>query len=133
KARHRPQTVPQVDGEANVARPQRISAAAKLLSRLAALGEAAHGECAGAFKPNGVACSPIQLEEGIAVAAGAMTEIGAFGERPRGPGESPPFVQQLFKFRRAEGGIGKCRDHAGSAVAMLTEPRWLVVTNGGAP
>src|SRR5258708_39187643 len=80
KARHRPQAVPQIDGEANIARPKRVSAAAELLARLAALGCGRHGECPGAFKPNGVARSSMQLEECIAVAPGAVTEIGAFGQ-----------------------------------------------------
>src|SRR5271165_4820384 len=104
-----------------------------LLARLAALGHGSHGECPGAFKPNGVGCPPMQFEECVAVAASAMTKIRTFGQRSCDAGELATLKQEFLEFRRRERCIGKCRDHARCAVAMLTEPRRLVVSDRATP
>jgi len=69
--------VPEVHGKADIASPEGIPTSAQLIARLAALGYSSCGECTGAFEPHRVACSPMEFEKCISVAAGAMTEIGA--------------------------------------------------------
>src|SRR5262245_52653582 len=97
--------------------PQRVSPPPELIARFAALGCAGHGECSGAFEPRRIACSALQLEKCIAIAAPAMTEIGTLGERTRLPGKLTPANQQLLELRRGERRIGERCDNAGSTVA----------------
>jgi hypothetical protein len=52
-----------------------------LIARLGALGYSGCGECPGAFEPNSIACSAIELEKRISIAACAVTEIGTLGEQ----------------------------------------------------
>jgi hypothetical protein len=40
--------------------------------------------------------SPIKFEERIAIAARAVAEVGAFGERSGNPSEFAAFAQQVF-------------------------------------
>ena len=44
----------------------------------------------------------MELKEGIAVAAGAVTEIGAFGEWTGRPGEVAAIDQHAFQIGRPE-------------------------------
>ena len=62
----------------------------ELIARFAALGYGGHRECSGAFEPHRIACSALQLEKRIAIAARAMTEIGTLGERTRLLGQLAP-------------------------------------------
>ena len=114
------QTVPEVHRKADIAGPQRVPPPPELIARFAALGCSSHGECSGAFEPNRIACSALQLEKRIAIAARAMAEIGTLGERARLPGKLTPTSQQLLELRRGERRVGERRDNAGSTVAMLT-------------
>src|ERR1700722_4910296 len=86
KARHAAQAVRQIDRKAHVAGPQRIVTAPELLARLAALGDGRHRKCPRALEPNRVRRAAMQLEECVAVAAGAVTEIGALCARTSRPG-----------------------------------------------
>src|SRR5262245_13514408 len=65
----------------------------------------------------------MELEERIAIAAGAVAKIGALGERSGSPDKLAAFAQQFLQLRRRERRIGECRDHTGSAVTMLAKPR----------
>ena len=82
--------MPQVHGKADVAGPQGVAASAKLIARLAALGYSGYGECSGVFEPHSIVCSAMELEERIAIAACAMTEIGTLGERTCFPSQPAP-------------------------------------------
>ena len=73
--------MPEVHGKADIAGPEGIPTSAQLIARLAALGYGGCGECPGAFEPHRIACSPMEFEKRISVAAGAMTEIGTLSER----------------------------------------------------
>src|SRR5580693_4862073 len=68
--------IPQINGEADVAGPQRIAAATDLASFLSTLRDRSHREGASAFKPDRIPRPPIELEERVAVTARAVTKIG---------------------------------------------------------
>src|SRR6266545_7393985 len=90
------QAVPQIDGEANIAGPQRVAASPKLVACLTILSDRGHREGPGALKPHQIVGSTIKFEERIAIAARAVAEVGAFGERSSSPSEFAAFAQQVF-------------------------------------
>ena len=81
EARRAAQAVPEIDRKPGVAGPQRIAHPAAAFRLGFGLRDAVHRKRARAFQPSGVARAPIELEERIAVAAGAMTQVGALAER----------------------------------------------------
>src|SRR5690349_4750294 len=128
KARHPRQAVPKVDCKAHVTGPERISAAPVFLTRFPALSHRRHRECAGSFEPHCVIGPTIELEERVTIAAGTVAKIGTLGERTSCPTELAPFNQEDLELRRREWCVCKRRDHAGSSVTILAQPRRLVVT-----
>src|ERR1043166_4263004 len=120
--------IPQIDGEARIAGPQRIAAAAILLAGGAHLADAGHGESTGALKPVGIAGALVELEESVAVASRAVTEVRALLQRTRGPDEISRFFQQGLERRMAERRLGKGENDASRAV---TEVRALLQRTRG--
>ena len=112
--------MPEVHRKADVAGPEGVATTAELIARLAALGYSGCGERSRAFEPHRIACSAMELEKSIAIAACAMTEIGALGEWACFPSQRAAADQQLLELWRCKWGVRQRRDHAGSAVAMLT-------------
>jgi hypothetical protein len=51
------------------------------------LSDRGHREGPGALKPHRIAGATIKFEESIAIAAGAIAEVGAFGVRSSSPSE----------------------------------------------
>jgi len=85
-----PQAVPEIGREANVARPKRVSAPAKLFARLPALGYGGHGERPRTFKPKGSWHAVIQHDKPpwlFQHCHGAPRMVAAFADAPfRSPG-----------------------------------------------
>src|SRR6185312_1683631 len=67
--------IPQVDREARIAGPQRVAPLPVLRGVRLALRDAVHRERAGALEPQMVTRACEELEERVAIAAGAMTEV----------------------------------------------------------
>src|ERR1700733_2729070 len=87
--------IPQVHSKPDIAGPQRVAAAAELRARLAALRDCRHGERAGALETGGIVGAPLELEERISIAAGAMAKVRTLGERPCRPDEFAAFEQKF--------------------------------------
>jgi hypothetical protein len=73
--------IPQVDGKTNVACPKGVTPSPELLACRPTLGNRGHGKRV-PIEPDGVLGSAIKLEKRVAIAAGAMTEIGALNSGP---------------------------------------------------
>jgi len=74
-----PQAVPEIGREANVARPKRVSAPAKLFARLPALGYGGHGERPRTFKPKGSWHAVIQHDKPPWLAVSALPRRSPHG------------------------------------------------------
>ena len=84
-----------------------------------------HRECARACEPACVAGALMQLEEGVAVAAGAMAQVRALHERARGPGGLACSEQHVGE--PIGGELGQADHEAGRAVAELHEQAMRLV------
>src|SRR5437588_8431118 len=112
--------VPKVDCKADVAGPKRIPSAADGDLSAAILDDGRHGELACAVEPNRVVRATVELEECVAIAAGAVAKVRALGERSGGPGEATGIQKKCVKFSGREGRIRECRHHARRTVTVLT-------------
>ena len=96
------QAVPEVDRKAGVAGPQRVSRMSVTRCGLLRLDNAMHGERTRALQPERIPGSLVELQQRVAVAARAMTEVGPFGKRPGRPDRLAGRAEELVERRARE-------------------------------
>src|SRR5215831_11853135 len=123
EARFRRQAIPQVDCEADVTGPQRVTTLPERVASLLKLGDGGHRESLCTVEPERIAGPAMEFEERVAVAPGAVTEVRTFRKRARSPSEIAAFQQQSVQRGQREGDVGECRHDAGGAVTVLAQHR----------
>src|SRR5437899_988113 len=118
--RFRAQAIPEIDREAGIAGPQRVSPLPVAHGVLLRLRNAVHGERTRAFEPQHVLCPLIELQKRIAIAAGAVAQVRTFVQRPGRPDGLSRGEQQVIE--RCARQSRKTDDESGRAMAELEEP-----------
>src|SRR6516165_551723 len=75
----------------------------------------------------------MEFEKRVAIASGAVTEVGTLHQRAGSPNELPTFEQQGIQRRRPKGDIRERRHDAGGAVTVLTQLRGRGAASNRAP
>src|SRR6478672_11229986 len=114
---------PEVEGSANIACPQRVTAASIAATHPRDLSPGVHSEGAGSVEPELVAVALEELQERVAVAGGAVAEARAFDERACAPNELASCKQQLGEFLVVRRDRSERGDDSGCAVAPLSLDR----------
>jgi hypothetical protein len=125
--------IPKADCETDVAGPQGISSATNGDLRAAILDDCRHSELACTVEPNGIVRSAVELEERIAISAGAVAEVRALGKRSGGPGKATAVQQKCVECGRSERCIREGRHHAGRTVTVLAYKKPLLTLASRAP
>src|SRR5438128_37109 len=81
------ETVPKINGKADVASPKRIPAVTNSHLGAAILDDGGHREPVRAIEPDRIVCAAVEFEEGIAIPSSAMAKVRAFGQWSGGPAE----------------------------------------------
>src|SRR5512146_8710 len=120
ESRLRLHAIAEIDRKADIPGPQRVASLAMALARLVGLHDAMHREGARAFEPLAIGRPDVELQERVAIATGAVTQVCALGERPGRPDRLAGRKQQVVELARRE--VGETHHEAGSAMAELQQP-----------
>jgi hypothetical protein len=96
EARFTSQTIPQEDGQADVTSPQGKTPAPEFFAGFTALAYRGHCKGTSPLYPDWIFRPAMQLQERVAVAAGAVAKIGALGEWTGSPREIASLNEQRF-------------------------------------